>query len=280
VTGAGVLLAGLTAAMVTAFVERFFFWPDAVRYSTPAQFGLVAEDVWLKAPDGATLHAWFLPAQGTARGTVLHLHGNAANISNHLPLVAWLPGLPGGGFNVLTLDYRGFGRSTGTPSLDGVVDDAAVALAYLRTRPDVDASRLVVVGQSLGGATALRLLARDAAGVRLGVIDSAFASYRQIAREAASTAGILAPFAPLAARVLPGPDKDPVTALASIRVPLIFVHGTRDAVVSHDHSTQLHAAAHAPKELWTVPDAEHVMVFGQPGPWREQLAQAMQAAVR
>ena len=62
--------------------------------------------------------------------------------------------------------------------------------------------------------------------MRLEVIDSAFASYRQIAREAASTAGILAPLAPLVMSAFPGCDKDPVTALKSVRVPLIFVHGT------------------------------------------------------
>jgi fermentation-respiration switch protein FrsA (DUF1100 family) len=271
-TGAtGVLCAGLTAMLVSAWVERFFFYPDNARYTTPAQFGLQAEDVWIAAADGSKLHAWFLPASGPAKGTVLHLHGNAANVSNHLPLVAWLPPR---GFNVLTLDYRGFGRSQGKPSLAGVVDDAAAALAYLRERPGIDTTRLVVVGQSLGGATALRLLARDSAGVRLAVIDSAFASYRQIAREAASTAGILAPLAPLVMSAFPGSDKDPVTALKSVRVPLIFVHGTRDAVIAHDHSAQLHAAAHPPKELWTVDDAEHVAVFGNPGPWRERLARA------
>ncbi|HTN49353.1 MAG TPA: alpha/beta hydrolase [Burkholderiaceae bacterium] len=269
-----VLIAG---TFVSAWAERFFFYPDTVQYTTPTQFGLAAEDVWLNAIDGSRLHAWFLPARGAARGTVLHLHGNAANVSNHLPLVAWLPPR---GFNVLTLDYRGFGRSQGTPSLDGVVDDAAAALAHLRSRADVDANRLIVVGQSLGGATALRLLARDSAGVRLAVIDSAFASYRQIAREAASTAGILAPLAPLVIKAFPGPEKDPLTALRSVRVPLIFVHGTRDALIAHDHSVQLHAAANEPKELWTVEDAEHVAVFGDPGPWRERLAGALDAAVR
>ncbi len=273
---AGAIAVGMTM-FVSGWVERYFFYPDALQYTTPAQFGLTAEDVWLQATDGSRLHAWFLPAQGRAKGTVLHLHGNAANVSNHLPLVAWLPPR---GYHVLSLDYRGFGRSQGTPSLDGVVDDAAVALAYLRTRPDVDPTRLIVVGQSLGGATALRLLARDSEGVRLAVIDSAFASYRQIAREAASTAGILAPLAPLLMRAFPGPEKDPITALQKVRVPLIFVHGTRDAVIAHDHSAQLHAAAHAPKDLWTVEDAEHVAVFGNAGPWREKLLQGMDAAVR
>jgi fermentation-respiration switch protein FrsA (DUF1100 family) len=270
----GVLFVGIV--VVSTWVERFFFYPDRAVYTSPAQFGLSAEDVWLTAPDGSRLHAWFLPAQGRAKGTVLHLHGNAANVSNHLPLVAWLPPR---GFNVLTLDYRGFGRSQGTPSLDGVVDDAAAALEYLRRREGVDPARLIIVGQSLGGATALRLLARDAKGVRLAVIDSAFASYRQIAREAAS-GGVLAPLAPLVMRAFPGPEKDPITVLRSVHVPLIFVHGTRDMVIAHDHSVQLHAAANAPKELWTVEDGEHVAVFGNPGPWRERLAAALDAAVR
>lgn len=271
-------LAAGVAMFVAGWVESLFFYPDKATYSAPAQFGLTAEDVWLRAPDGSRLHAWFLPVPaGTAtRGTVLHLHGNAANVSNHLPLVAWLPAQ---GFNVLMLDYRGFGRSEGRPTLDGVVDDAAAALAHLRTRPDVDAQRLIVFGQSLGGATALRLLARDAAGVRRGVIDSAFSRYSTIAREAALGSVVLAPAALFVAAALPGADHDPVTALARIRVPLIFVHGQRDRVIGHSHSEALHAAAAADAQLWLVPDGQHLMaLYG--GPWRDRLLQAMIAAVK
>lgn len=261
---------------MTAWIESFFFYPDNAKYSTPAQFGIVAEDVWLRAPDGSRLHAWFLPVSkdGAAHGTVLHLHGNAANVSNHLPLVEWLPAR---GFNVLTLDYRGFGRSEGRPSLSGVVDDAAAALAYLRMRPDVDAQRLVVWGQSLGGATALRLLARDAGGVRLGVIEAAFTSYRAIARDAAAGSP-LALIAPLAAHALPPPADDPIAALARIRIPLIFVHGTRDSLISPSHSEALRAAAPG-SQLWLVPDGDHVTSLYGAGPWRERLLKAMLDAV-
>lgn len=255
-------------------IERFFFYPDAVRYTSPEQFGLRAEDVRIRSSDGTRLHGWFLPASGTAKGTVLHLHGNAANISNHLPLVAWLPAR---GYNVLMIDYRGFGMSEGRPTLDGVVDDALAALNYLRTRPDVDRGRLVVFGQSLGGATALRMLARDADGVRLALIDSSFPSYRGIARDA-TKGSAMAPIASLAASALPGPDKDPVTALKSIRTPLIFMHGERDAVIPPAGSDALHAAALA-SELWTIPGAEHIAAFAVPGPWRERLTGAMDAAV-
>jgi len=273
-----VAAAATTAMFLTGWVEGFFFYPDARTWSTPAQFGVTAQDVELRAADGSRLHAWFLPApEGTAaRGTVLHLHGNAANVSNHLPLVAWLPAQ---GFNVLMLDYRGFGRSEGRPTLDGVVDDAAVALDYLRTRPGVDGQRLIVYGQSLGGATALRLLARDAGGVRLCVIEAAFSGYRTIARDAAAVSP-LALIVPLVAGALPPTSDDPVTALAKIRVPLIFVHGTRDRVIPAEHSKTLHAAAAPDAQLWLVPDGEHLAALYGPGPWRDRLLQAMIAAVR
>jgi uncharacterized protein len=268
------LFSGFLVIVLAGCIERMFFYPDSATYTTPAQLGVRAEDVRIVTADGSRLHGWFLPAVGNAKGTVLHLHGNAANVSNHLPLVSWLPAR---GYNVLMVDYRGFGRSEGKPSLDGVVDDAAAALVYLRTRPDVDATRLIMFGQSIGGATALRLLARDARGVRLGVIDSAFASYRGIARDA-TAGGPLAPIAALTVGVLPGPDKDPITALKSIRVPLIFVHGARDTIIAAVNSEKLHAAASG-SQHWSVPDAMHIMALGQPGAWREKLVQAMDAAV-
>jgi fermentation-respiration switch protein FrsA (DUF1100 family) len=271
---ARVAASALFTLMLAGCVERMFFYPDAVTYTTPARMGVRADDVSVVTADGSRLHGWFLPAAGQAKGTVLHLHGNAANISNHLPLVSWLPAR---GYNVLMIDYRGFGRSEGKPSLDGLVDDAAAAVSYLRTRPDVDAKRLIVFGQSIGGATALRLLARDATGVRLAIIDSSFASYRGIARDA-TAGGPLAPIAAMTAGMLPGADKDPITALKSIQVPLIFVHGARDTIIAAVNSEKLHAAAPG-SQHWSVPDAMHIMALGQPGSWREKLVQAMDAAV-
>lgn len=268
-------LLGLSSLTLAGCVERFFFYPDTARYSAPEQFGLTAEDVELRTSDGVRLHAWFLASAGPAKGAVLHLHGNAANVTNHLPLVAWLPAR---GYHVLMLDYRGFGRSQGKPTLDGIVEDALAALRYLRARPDVDGERIVVFGQSLGGATALRMLARDAAGVRLAIIDSAFPSYRGIARDAAAGSA-LAPVAAVAAASLPGSDRDPVAALKSITVPLIFMHGTRDSVIAHANSEALHAASPSSR-LWSIPDAEHIAALAFPGPWRDRLVLAMDAAVR
>jgi hypothetical protein len=265
----------LLALLLAGCVERMFFYPDSAQYTHPQRLGLQHEDVFITIDDGVRLHGWWLPAKGPALGSVLHLHGNAANVSNHLPLVAWLPPA---GFNVLMLDYRGFGRSQGRPTLAGVVDDAAAALAYLRSRPDVDARRIVVIGQSLGGATALRLLARDGDGVRLAVIEAAFASYRGIARDAALQSLVLAPLLPLALPMLPGAADDPVAALAAVRVPLLIVHGTADEVIPFSHGERL--AAVAPQAQFIRVDGARHMESLTRADVQRRVLEAMEQAVR
>lgn len=277
--------------LARGLLERMFFHADRVDYGHPRQLGLAVEDLDIPGPEGSTLHGWFIAARGSARGTVLHLHGNAANITNHWPLVAWLPEA---GFNVLMFDYRGFGRSTGKPTLDGLVQDAHSALRALRARPDVDAARIMVYGHSLGGATALRLLAQDqkmvregraqevqgerrGREVRLGVIEAAFDSYRGIAREAAGVglATLLAP----AIRTLSSTDDDPINALAHIHTSVLFVHGTDDRVIPFAHGERLFAAAREPKQWLPVRGAAH-MEAGQVPAARTAIVRAMQLAVQ
>jgi hypothetical protein len=265
--------------------ERFFFAADQRNYSAPQQFGLAAEDVWIDSPRGAEhparMHAWWLPVPpGQAvQGTVLHLHGNGANVSNHLPLVAWLPAE---GWQVLTLDYRGYGRSEGVATLEGVVADARAALDHLRTRLQrqraLDSAvppGLVVLGQSLGGATAIRAVAEDPAEVRLLVVDSAFDSYRGITRELGDALG--APWSWLVQAnsiALPGPAADPLQAITRLRVPVLLIHGSADAMIPIGHGERLHAAAPAPKGFIRVEGGQHIDALRRPAV-REVLLQRM-----
>jgi dipeptidyl aminopeptidase/acylaminoacyl peptidase len=114
-----------------------------VLVQTPDRVGVRYEPVSLRAADGVDLVAWFMPASGKAHATVLFLHGNAENISTHFLNVAWMPAE---GFNVLALDYRGYGGSAGRPSLPGAQLDIDAALTALRARPDVDPRRIVLFG--------------------------------------------------------------------------------------------------------------------------------------
>jgi hypothetical protein len=129
-------LAGLAAAL--GGCSGLIFQPMRELVLTPDEIGLDYRDVHLEAEDGVRLHGWFLPAEPPRRGSVLFLHGNAQNISTHIASVAWLPAE---GFDVLLVDYRGYGLSGGSPSLAGLHLDFEAALEALLERPDTDPDR-------------------------------------------------------------------------------------------------------------------------------------------
>lgn len=237
-----------------------FFYPYPAHVQTPKQLGLAYEDVYFNASDGTRLHGWFLPAQGRALGTILFLHGNAENISTHIMSVRWLPAR---GFNVFLLDYRGYGSSEGKPTFAGVQDDAESALKMLIARPDVDASRIVVFGQSLGGAIAVYRVARTAyrENIRALVVESAFSSYRRITREKLADFWLTWPFQyPLSWTV--SDEYSPSRAVADISpIPLLIIHGDQDPIVPLQHGQRLFELAREPKQLWIVQGGNHIQAF-------------------
>jgi len=174
------------SAFLTGCVQSMFYYPDRVRYETPDALGLRYEAVQFASADGTRLTGWFLPAAGRsnpkeAKGTVVHFHGNAQNMSTHWRFVAWLPKQD---FNVFVFDYRGYGESAGKPEPKGVFEDSSAALGHVRSRGDVDPERLLVFGQSLGGANAIAVLGSgNRAGVKAAAIESTFYSYSSIANE-------------------------------------------------------------------------------------------------
>ena len=253
----------LMALLPTTGCTPLFFHPTREHVLTPDQVGLAWRDVWFESADGVRLHGWFLPAEGPSKGTVLFLHGNAQNISTHLGGVAWLPGR---GYNVFLLDYRGYGSSAGVPDLDGLHRDAAAALTATFGLDDVDPTRVVLFGQSLGGAIAIDTLAvsPDKARVRALIVEGAFAGYRRIAREVLSRTWLTWPLqGPLSLTV--ADDYDPERAIASIApVPVLIIQGEDDAIVDPGHARDLYAAANQPKALWLVPGAPHIAALRTP----------------
>jgi len=244
-------------ALFVSGCTQAFFQPNRAIVSTPGQYGVEYHPVEFKAADGTALFAWFLPARGEPRASVLYLHGNAENISTHFANVAWMPAA---GFNVLALDYRGYGGSEGAPTLEGVQLDIDAAMRTLLARPDVDPARIIIFGQSLGGALAIHYAAHSEyrANVRAIVIDSAFSDYRRIVKDKAASFFLTWPFQWLLPQTVDN-DFSPAASVHAVSpIPLLFIHGERDSVVPLEHSKRLYARAAQPKEIWVVPDAGHI----------------------
>ncbi|MEW6331313.1 MAG: alpha/beta hydrolase [Pseudomonadota bacterium] len=243
--------------------SNMFFFPWQGHVQTPERLGLKYEDVYFSATDGTRLHGWFLPASGKSAGTILFLHGNAENVSTHIMSVRWLPER---GFSVFLLDYRGYGASEGKPTLAGVQDDVDSALRMLIARPGVDPGRIVVFGQSLGGAIAIYNVAHSPyrKHIRVLAVESAFSGHRLITREKLSEFWLTWPLQyPLSWTVS---DKySPARAVADVSpIPLLIIHGDQDPIVPVHHAQRLFELAREPKRLWIVEGGSHIQAFQRP----------------
>ncbi|MEW6441699.1 MAG: alpha/beta hydrolase [bacterium] len=224
------------------FERRLIYYPTRVLEATPSAVGLEYEDLAIRTADGLRLHGWFVPGAG-AGWTLLFLHGNAGNIGDRVENLRLLHDL---GLQVCIIDYRGYGRSEGSPTEEGLYRDADAAYSWLLARADVDPERIVVFGRSLGAAVAVDLCAR--VGCRRLILEGAFPSAAEMARA-------ILPL-PMLDRLLPerfaAAEKIP-----NVRAPLLQFHGARDEVVPFELGVRLFEAAHPPKAFVPVPGAGH-----------------------
>ena len=262
-------LAGLTAAftlLLQTGCSSGFFYPDQVTYITPDRLNLEFEDVFVETPDGETLHGWWLPAKSEPKGTVYFLHGNAQNISSHIMNVAWLPEKH---YNVFLIDYRGYGRSTGAPDIEGTLHDAETGLRWLVDQPDVQSQPLFLLGQSLGGALGTALASewvkRDEQPPLDGVIlDGTFSGFRAIAREKLGDFWLTWPLqVPLSWTITD--EYEAYERIGDISpVPVMVIHSVRDGIIPFHHGKRLYEAAEEPKTFLQT-DTPHASTFVIPG---------------
>ncbi len=239
--------------MYLHFCDRLFYHPTSAVHGHPEDFELEYESVEFTS-DGNLLHGWFFPAKNAAKGTVVHCHGNAANITGHFKYVSWMPSH---NWNVLCFDYQGYGLSTGKPSRQGTIDDTHAAIDYVLKRRDVDTGKIALFGQSLGGAVAIVVAAarNDLKGV---AVEGAFASYQQEAVYASKNNLLLWGAASLFGSTLISPGLDPIDYVAAIApTPTFFISGTADTICDPQQTINLHTTAGEPKSLWVIESGSH-----------------------
>lgn len=272
-------LAAITAALsllLQTGCSSVFFYPDQVTYITPDRLNLEYEDVFVDTPDGETLHGWWLPATSEPKGTVYFLHGNAQNISSHIMNVAWLPEKR---YNVFLIDYRGYGRSTGAPDIEGTLHDAEAGLRWLTDQPDVKNQPLFLLGQSLGGALGTALASewvkREEQPPLDGVIlDGTFSGFRAIAREKLGDFWLTWPLQiPLSWTITE--EYEAYERIGGISpVPMMVIHSVRDGIIPFHHGERLYEAAAEPKTFLQT-DTPHASTFVIPG-YQEEVLEFME----
>lgn len=252
----GLVIAALQLATTGPVLRRLTFMPHHLpeEHRDAERWGLAADDIWIQVDDGPRLHAWWVPSTSTDSicGTVLHLHGNAGNIASRAPLGR---GLAGRGYNVLLLDYRGYGASEGEPTERGLYQDAMAAHRFLVEDRGVPPEEFVLLAHSLGSAVATEVAkTRSVAAIALA---APFTSLPEAARARL--------------RIVPRwlfdweeGRFDALEDIPRIAAPVMVALGTEDGLVPSSSARALYAAASEPKEWVDVAGADHNGLFGDP----------------
>lgn len=225
------------------FEESLIFVPARHPVGEWRPRGLKFEDAQFEAADGTALHGWYVPCKDRL-AAVLLCHGNAGNVTNRAELLRALHDRVG--VSVLCFDYRGYGRSEGSPDETGVLQDARAARTWLAQRAGVAEGDIVLMGRSLGGGVAVDLAATD--GARGLILESTFTSLPDVAG---------AHVAWLPAKTLMRNRLDSIEKIGNYRGPLLHSHGDADRLIPFEQGQRLFAAANGPKRFVTIAGGDH-----------------------
>jgi uncharacterized protein len=225
---------GAVLVLVFVFQSHLVFYPGMGREITlsPQSYGLRYEPVELRTADGETLQAWWVPAEN-ASGVVLFFHGNAGNISHRIDYLLMFNRLR---FSTLIVDYRGYGKSTGSPSEEGTYRDAEAAWDHLRHVRLAQPQNVVIAGESLGAAVGTWLAAKT--GPRAVLLFSTFTSVNDLGAQV---------YWFLPVRLLSRIGYNNLENLKRISAPVFIAHSRDDDGVPYSHGRKLFEAAGEPK---------------------------------
>ena len=250
---------GAITLLVYLFQARLLYFPEIARdiTTTPRATELPFEDVWLDHASGARVHGWYVP-RPQAKGVALLMHGNAGSIGGRLD---WLRMFYDLGYASLIVDYRGYGRSGGSPSEAGTYEDARAAWDHLVLARGWRAQDIVVVGESLGGPIAAHLAA--AVTPRALFLHSTFTSVPDLAAQ-------IYWFLPV--RWISRFRYDTRASLDAVTVPILIAHSPDDEIVPYTHGRALYDHAKPPKRFVELQGGHNAAFVFARREWTDALA--------
>lgn len=256
------LAALLGLGLLASGCNRFYYHPTRKIHGDAAQAGYAFAEHYFPSASGNTLHGRFFPRKaGTPRkGLWVAFHGNSRNITGTWSIFAWVTAA---GWDYFVFDYSGYGRSGGRATRENLFLDGIAALEFAATAFPPSGGKLVLAGESLGGAVLLGSAAawpgrRQAA---LIFVDCTFPSYEKVARATLAARWYAWPFqwlGPLITHDAHAPERG-LPDLAGI--PLLISHCREDETVPFPMGEALHAAAAHPKWFWPMEGCGHTRGF-------------------
>jgi fermentation-respiration switch protein FrsA (DUF1100 family) len=243
--GVGVVaILGFLAISIRSIENRFIYFPPQhpKGFASAEQYGSRAEEVWFVAADGVKLNALYLP-NPQSRKVIVWFHGNAEDLST---VAGALNFYSAAGASVLALDYRGYGKSEGSPFEDGLYRDGDAAYDYLIKQRHAQAEDIILLGHSLGGVVAIDLASRRPCGGL--IVESSLTTAREMARRL-----FRIPLLDYAPRT----RFDSLSKIPRVRAPVLIVHGTKDEMIPFSMGRCLFENASQPKALYAVEGAGH-----------------------
>ncbi len=219
------------------FQSKMVYFPRKELVCTPADLRLEFEDLMLTVPGGQKINAWYVPSKNPA-GTVIFSHGNGGNMCYSLDVVENLSKM---NYNVVLFDYRGYGRSEGSPSEKATYEDAQTVYDWLLKEKKISEDSIIAMGRSLGGAIAANL-AKDNKPRAL-ILESTFTSTKDVGADAY-------PFLPV--RMLCRYNYSTLEYVGKIKCPLLVIHSPDDEVIPYKHGKQIFNSAGEPKEFLEI----------------------------
>jgi len=231
-----------TEATPQSIDELLLFFPSKFPTGDWAPKDLQFKDVFFSAQDETKLHGWYCPSD-TPRAVLLVAHGNGGHVASRAPWLRYLQ--TRARVSVFMFDYRGYGRSEGTPTVDGAIQDATAAREKLRELATVKDSEMFLMGESLGGAIVVQLAAHSPP--RGLILQSTFSSLRDVADV----------HYPKLSWLVPPTKLDSVSQIVRYRGPLFQSHGSADRTIPFSSGDKLFRVANEPKEFVTIEGADH-----------------------
>ena len=224
-------------------IENWFvFFPQTTFDLTPNDFHLNFKEVYFNSDDGKRLHGWFFPLKKSCP-VILFCHGNAGNISHRLDNIRQFLKRD---IQVFIFDYRGYGKSLGTPSEKGIYMDGQAAYDYLVHEENIAPENIILFGRSLGAAVAIDVALNRS--VKSIIIESAFVSTKAMAKTMFPLSMI--------SFILPL-NYNNLEKITHISVPKLIIHGDGDEIVPFFMGKKLFDASKEPRFFYPIKGARH-----------------------